>query len=66
MSAVVRGELEAGVDAPRGALGKGDADVGRVRRNEVLADVNYIHPRTTTTSPHRPPFGDRGSWSWFV
>jgi signal transduction histidine kinase len=28
--------------------------------------VNYIHPRTTITSPHRPQFGDRGSWSWFV
>ena len=32
----------------------------------TLLDVKDIHPRTTITSPHRPQFGDRGSWSWFV
>ena len=35
MSAVAGGEFEAGVDALRGALGQGDADVGRMRRDEV-------------------------------
>jgi len=31
-----------------------------------VADVNYIHPTTTITSPHRSPFSDCGSWSWFA
>jgi putative transposase len=35
-------------------------------QNALLADVNYIHPTTTTTLPHRSPFDDRGSWSWLV
>ena len=35
MSSVARGEREAGVDASRGALGQGDADVGRMRCEEV-------------------------------
>lgn len=35
MSAVTRGEREGGVDASHGALGEGDADVERMRRDEV-------------------------------
>lgn len=33
-----------------------------------LLDVNYIHPRTTITSPHRPRWlNGRGSWSsWWL
>jgi serine/threonine protein kinase len=33
-------------------------------RGPLLLDVNYIHPRTTITSPHRPRWlNGRGSWS---
>jgi hypothetical protein len=35
VSAVARGERKGGVDASRGALGKSDADVGWMRRDEV-------------------------------
>ena len=39
MSTVARGEREGGVDAPRGALGEVDADVGRMRRDEVSGGI---------------------------
>jgi len=39
VSTVARGEREGGVDAPRGALGEVDADVGRMRRDEVSGGI---------------------------
>jgi Tetratricopeptide repeat len=40
--------------------------LGDIAVQAGVADVNYIHPTTTTTLPHRSPFDDRGSWSWLV
>jgi hypothetical protein len=36
-----------------------------LNRHGVLAGVNLMHPLTTTTSPHRPPSVDLGSWASF-
>ncbi len=40
-------------------------DWGKLLGDAAVAGVNLMHPVTTTTSPHRPPSGDLGSWASF-